>query len=56
MLLASPRALAWSSRRKLERPPDPERGRHVYLSAATGPIRCHYRQKINALVYQAIME
>src|ERR1700731_3333104 len=28
----------------------------VYLSAAPGPIRWHYRQKINALVYQAIME
>jgi len=26
----------------------------VYLSAAPGPIRWHYRQKINALVYQAI--
>src|SRR6201999_365445 len=25
----------------------------VYLSAAPGPIRWHYRQKINALVYQA---
>ena len=28
----------------------------VYLSAAPGPIRWHYRQKINAMVYQAIME
>jgi CubicO group peptidase (beta-lactamase class C family) len=28
----------------------------VYLAAAPGPIRWHYRQKINALVYQAIME
>jgi CubicO group peptidase (beta-lactamase class C family) len=28
----------------------------VYLSAAPGPIRWHYRQKINALVYQAIVE
>jgi CubicO group peptidase (beta-lactamase class C family) len=28
----------------------------VYLSAAPGPIRWHYRQKINALVYQSIME
>jgi CubicO group peptidase (beta-lactamase class C family) len=28
----------------------------VYLSAAPCPIRWHYRQKINALVYQAIME
>jgi CubicO group peptidase (beta-lactamase class C family) len=28
----------------------------VYLSAAPGPIRWHYRQKINALVYQAITE
>jgi CubicO group peptidase (beta-lactamase class C family) len=28
----------------------------VYLSAAPGPIRWHYRQKINALVYQAIMD
>jgi CubicO group peptidase (beta-lactamase class C family) len=28
----------------------------VYLSAAPGPVRWHYRQKINALVYQAIME
>jgi len=28
----------------------------VYLSAAPGPIRWHYRQKINALVYQAIAE
>jgi CubicO group peptidase (beta-lactamase class C family) len=26
----------------------------VYLSAAPGPLRWHYRQKINALVYQAI--
>ena len=26
----------------------------VYLSAAPGPMRWHYRQKINALVYQAI--
>jgi CubicO group peptidase (beta-lactamase class C family) len=24
----------------------------VYLSAAPGPIRWHYRQKINALVYR----
>jgi CubicO group peptidase (beta-lactamase class C family) len=28
----------------------------VYLSAAPGPIRWHYRQKINALVYSAIIE
>jgi CubicO group peptidase (beta-lactamase class C family) len=28
----------------------------VYMSAAPGPIRWHYRQKINALVYQAIIE
>jgi CubicO group peptidase (beta-lactamase class C family) len=28
----------------------------VYLSAAPGPIRWHYRQKINALVYQSIIE
>ena len=28
----------------------------VYLSAAPGPIRWHYRQKINALVYQAITD
>jgi CubicO group peptidase (beta-lactamase class C family) len=28
----------------------------VYLAAAPGPIRWHYRQKINALVYQAIVE
>jgi len=28
----------------------------VYLSAAPGPIRWHYRQKINALVYQAILD
>jgi hypothetical protein len=26
------------------------------LSAAPGPIRWHYRQKINAMVYQAIIE
>ena len=26
----------------------------VYLAAAPGPIRWHYRQKINALVYQAL--
>jgi CubicO group peptidase (beta-lactamase class C family) len=28
----------------------------VYLSAAPGPLRWHYRQKINALVYQAMIE
>ena len=28
----------------------------VYMSATPGPIRWHYRQKINALVYQAIIE
>src|ERR1700761_5432785 len=28
----------------------------VYMSAAPGPVRWHYRQKINALVYQAIMD
>ncbi len=28
----------------------------VYMSAAPGPIRWHYRQKINALVYQAILD
>jgi CubicO group peptidase (beta-lactamase class C family) len=28
----------------------------VYLSAAPGPVRWHYRQKINALVYQAIVD
>jgi CubicO group peptidase (beta-lactamase class C family) len=28
----------------------------VYLSAAPGPLRWHYRQKINALVYQALVE
>ena len=28
----------------------------VYLSAAPGPIRWHYRQTINALVYQAIVD
>ena len=26
------------------------------LAAAPGPIRWHYRQKINAMVYQAIIE
>jgi CubicO group peptidase (beta-lactamase class C family) len=28
----------------------------VYLSHAPGPIRWYYRQKINALVYQAIVD
>jgi hypothetical protein len=28
----------------------------VYLSAAPGPIRWHYRRKINAMMYQAIIE
>ncbi|MGA7072871.1 serine hydrolase domain-containing protein [Bradyrhizobium sp.] len=28
----------------------------VYMSAAPGPIRWHYRQTINALVYQAIID
>ena len=28
----------------------------VYLSAAPGPIRWHYRQKINVMVYQAIVD
>ena len=28
----------------------------VYLSAAPGPIRWHYRQKINAMVYQALID
>jgi len=28
----------------------------VYLSAAPGPLRWRYRQKINALVYQAMVE
>jgi CubicO group peptidase (beta-lactamase class C family) len=28
----------------------------VYMSAAPGPIRWHYRQTINALVYQAIVD
>ena len=28
----------------------------VYLSAAPGPIRWHYRKKINALVYQSMVE
>jgi len=28
----------------------------VYRSAAPGPRRWHYRQKINALVYQAMVE
>jgi CubicO group peptidase (beta-lactamase class C family) len=28
----------------------------VYMSAAPGPLRWHYRQTINALVYQAIVE
>jgi len=28
----------------------------VYMSAAPGPLRWHYRQKINALVYQAITD
>jgi hypothetical protein len=28
----------------------------VYLLAAPGPLRWHYRQKINALVYQAMVE
>ena len=28
----------------------------VYLSAAPGPLRWHYRQLINALVYQAIVD
>jgi CubicO group peptidase (beta-lactamase class C family) len=36
---------------------DPKEGLAVvYLSAAPGPIRWHYRQKINAMVYQAIIE
>jgi CubicO group peptidase (beta-lactamase class C family) len=28
----------------------------IYMSAAPGPLRWHYRQKINALVYQAIVD
>jgi hypothetical protein len=28
----------------------------VYMSVAPGPIRWHYRQTINALVYQAIVD
>jgi CubicO group peptidase (beta-lactamase class C family) len=28
----------------------------IYLSAAPGPLRWHYRQEINALVYQAIVD
>jgi hypothetical protein len=28
----------------------------VYMSAAPGPLRWHYRQVINALVYQALVE
>ena len=28
----------------------------VYLSAAPGPVRWHYRQKINAMVYQSIID
>jgi CubicO group peptidase (beta-lactamase class C family) len=28
----------------------------VYMSAAPGPVRWHYRQEINALVYQAIID
>jgi hypothetical protein len=28
----------------------------IYLSAAPGPIRWYHRQKINALVYQAIVD
>jgi CubicO group peptidase (beta-lactamase class C family) len=28
----------------------------VYLSAAPGPLRWYYRQKINALVYQAFAD
>jgi hypothetical protein len=28
----------------------------VYLSAAPGPLRWHYRQLINALVYQAMVD
>ena len=28
----------------------------VYMSAAPGPTRWHYRQTINALVYQAIVD
>jgi hypothetical protein len=28
----------------------------VHLPAAPGPLRWHYRQKINALAYQAMVE
>jgi len=37
--------------------PDPkEELAVVYLSAAPGLLRWHYRQKINALAYQAMVE
>jgi len=44
-----------ASREALE--PDPkEELAVVYLSAAPGLLRWHYRQKINALAYQAMVE
>jgi CubicO group peptidase (beta-lactamase class C family) len=48
-------SMAWRQRHRLVADPKEELA-VVYLSAAPGPIRWHYRQKINALVWQAIME
>jgi CubicO group peptidase (beta-lactamase class C family) len=56
-LMGSPGMFTWPGASGTDWWADPkEELAVVYLSAAPGPIRWHYRQKINALVYQAIAD
>jgi len=50
------RALVRPASREALEPDAKEELAVVCLSAAPGPLRWHYRQKINALAYQAMVE
>jgi len=50
------RALVRPASREALEPDAKEELAVVCLSAASGPLRWHYRQKINALAYQAMVE
>ncbi len=56
-MMGSPGAFTWSGATGTDFWADPkEQLVVVYMSAAPGPIRWHYRRLINALVYQAIVD
>ena len=56
-IMGSPGAINWPGASGTDWWVDPKEDLVVvYMSAAPGPLRWHYRQVINALVYQALTE